>query len=48
MDDMKILVICPGVSGSSDSNYMRHAVLQASDQGFRTVVVHYRGIGETI
>jgi predicted alpha/beta-fold hydrolase len=43
----KILLIIPGLSGGSHSEYIRTAVLAASDEGFDVGVIHGRGIAGT-
>eukprot|EP01016_Furgasonia_blochmanni_P047732 TRINITY_DN7043_c0_g1_i14.p1 TRINITY_DN7043_c0_g1~~TRINITY_DN7043_c0_g1_i14.p1 ORF type:complete len:415 (-),score=33.21 TRINITY_DN7043_c0_g1_i14:169-1413(-) len=44
---MKILVITHGLTGGSDCNYIRAAVLDAQKAGFRAVVVNNRGIAKS-
>ena len=41
---MRILLICHGLSGGSDTNYMKHAALNGYRFGFRTVCLNDRGI----
>lgn len=36
-DDMRILLIVHGLTGGSESNYMKHAALNGYRFGFRTV-----------
>jgi len=45
---MRILVITHGLTGGSETNYIRHAVLNASRYGFRPVVYHNRGINSEL
>lgn len=45
---MRILVIAHGLTGGSETNYIRHAVLNASRFGFRPVVYHNRGINSPL
>jgi len=45
---MRILVISHGLTGGSETNYVRHAVLNASRYGFRPVVYHNRGINSEL
>ena len=44
-DDTKILLIAPGLTGSSESQYIRCAVNQAVSRGYRVAVFIGRGIG---
>ena len=48
MNKMRILVITHGLTGGSETNYIRHAVLNASRYGFRPVVYHNRGINSEL
>ena len=41
---MNILVITHGVTGGSETNYIRHAVLKAMKNGYRVVVFNNRGV----
>jgi len=41
--DDPIVIILPGLSGSSSSPYVRHTADIALNNGFRTVVMNYRG-----
>lgn len=43
----KILLIVPGLSGGSHSEYIRTAVVAASNEGFDVGVIHGRGIAGT-
>lgn len=45
---MRIAVISHGLTGGSETNYIRHAVLNASRYGFRPVVYHNRGINSDL
>lgn len=45
---MRILLITHGLTGGSETNYIRHAVLNASRYGFRPVVYHNRGINSKL
>lgn len=44
-DKTKILIICPGITGNSGSQYVRFLAIQARDKGFRVGVIQGRGIG---
>jgi predicted alpha/beta-fold hydrolase len=46
-DSNKILFIVPGLTGGSESAYIKHIVLEAAAQGFRAVVMNGRGINGT-
>lgn len=41
---MRILLICHGLTGGSETNYMTHAALNGYRFGFRTVSMNERGI----
>lgn len=43
-NDAPILFIAPGLTGSSDSSYVRHAMIAAAEIGFQPVVMIYRGL----
>lgn len=45
---MRILFILHGLTGGSETNYVRHAVLNASRYGFRPVVYHNRGVNSDL
>ena len=45
---MRILIITHGLTGGSECNYIRHAVLNASRYGFRPVVYHNRGVNSEL
>ncbi len=38
------MVITHGVTGGSETNYIRHAVLKAMKNGYRVVVFNNRGV----
>lgn len=40
---MPILIILHGLTGASESNYIRHAALYGSRKGFRTICLNLRG-----
>ena len=42
-----ILFIVPGLTGGSDAPYIKHIVLEASNQGFFVIVMNGRGINGT-
>ena len=45
-ENTPIVVFLPGITGSThDSSYILHAVCEAADQGWRSVVVNPRGLG---
>lgn len=44
---MRILLICHGLTGGSDCNYMKHAALNGYRFGFRTVSLNDRGINQS-
>ena len=41
---MNIVVITHGVTGGSETNYIRQAVLKAMKNGYRVVVFNNRGV----
>ena len=43
-NDAPILFIAPGLTGSSESSYVRHAMIAAAEIGFQPVVMIYRGL----
>jgi len=45
--DKKILVIAPGLTGGSESIYVRNITMIAVEQGYSVVVVHGRGLNGT-
>jgi abhydrolase domain-containing protein 1/3 len=40
-----IALIVPGLTGNSQSGYVRHLVLALAQRGFRGIVLNYRGYG---
>ena len=42
--DRPVLIIAPGLTGSSESSYVRHAMVAAHAAGFQSVVLIYRGL----
>jgi len=45
--DSKVLLITPGLTGGSESQYIRNAVLVFQERGYRVGVMHGRGISGT-
>jgi predicted alpha/beta-fold hydrolase len=41
-----IVLILPGLSGTSDSSYVRHMADVSVNNGWRTVIMNYRGTAE--
>jgi abhydrolase domain-containing protein 1/3 len=41
--DLPLLLIIPGINGTSSSNYMRLLIESAHKQGYRCVVKNHRG-----
>lgn len=46
-DDLPIVLILPGLTGSINSAYIRHCILDLYKYGFRTVVYTNRGLEDT-
>ena len=43
-ETQKILIVGPGLTGDSSSQYIRHVALKAMELGFRVAVLQGRGI----
>ena len=46
--DMRIAVLLHGLTGGSNSNYMKDCALSCYRNGFRTVIVNMRGINSEL
>ena len=44
-DDSRILVVIPGITGNSGSQYVRYIAHEAINKGYRVAVIQGRGIG---
>lgn len=41
------VLFLPGITGSSDENYIRHWIQDMTEQGYRSIIFNYRGCGYT-